>query len=94
MKKYYWLEGFDGGKGSDPFDTEEEAKAMAYEVAKGERFTQHELENLIKKCENYIFVGYIDFPDDADEDDFKNMNGEFFQTDVVELNENTLNRIY
>ncbi len=94
MKKYYWFDGFDGGDGSEPFDTFEEAEKAAIEQAAGIRLTRRELDNLIKKCENYIFIGYIEFPENATEEDFSEKDGEFIEINAVELNEETLDRIY
>lgn len=94
IRKWYWLDGFDGGCSSKPFDEEEEARAAAVENARSIRWTSDELESCRKKCENYVFIGYIDFQDNADEDDFESKSGEFIQTDGIELNEKTLDRIY
>ena len=94
IRKWYWIDGFDGGNGSKPFDTEEEAREAAVENARSIRLTARELECMTKKCENHVFIGYIDFPDDADEDEFESKSGEFVQTDGIELNKDTLDRIY
>ena len=94
IKKYYWLDGFDGGNGSSPFNTEEEARAAAIEHVSGIRLTSRELELYRNKVENYVFVGYIDFSDDATQEDFDDKSGEFIEIDGIELNEKTLDRIY
>ncbi len=96
MKRYYyWLDGFDGGTGSGPFNTFEEAKADAIRHAHDDiRLTERELAQLVKKHWNYVFIGYTDFDDDADEDDIAKGLGDFMDEDGIELNQDTLHRIY
>ncbi len=94
IKKYYWIDNFDGGERSKPFNSIEEAKKAAKEHVADIRLTQYELNELIKKYENFVSISYIEYSDDATADDFNEAEGDLIDVDSVEINEKTLDRIY
>lgn len=92
MKKFYWCDGFDGGEMSQPFNSVEEAKEAAIQHTASIRLTRSELKELVKKCEDMVFLGYIEYPED--EEEFDASTGELIDIDSIDINEQTVYRIY
>lgn len=85
---YRWIENWDGGIGSEHFETIEEAKANMIEHVKGIRWTKKEMEAQIKKRENVVLIEKLILDDDGDEIDFEDTGVS------IEVNEKTVDRVY
>lgn len=87
MKRYEVLEMWDGGNGYY-FNTIEEAKAKAKDIAEEPKWTAWELEQYKRKGENYVSIFEIEIDADAHHEDA------YKEVETFVIDETTLFRIY
>lgn len=92
MKKYQWLEMWDGGQESKLFNTLEEAKKDMRYHASEVRWTASELKEYTKRWENFINIYKLDVEYDED-GDYEILSEEETKYSIT-LNKRTLSRIY
>lgn len=85
---YRWLEAFDGGIGSEYFNTISACKKDMIEHVRNIRLTRAELDKLKKEFGAYVVIEKVYLDEDGEEIDFEDTKH------VRYLNERTLNRIY